>query len=247
MTGCGGSAAPATTASSGSTATPAATTSATQTTSAAAPASAAPASAAPVGDLDGTGIASAMVMASLKAGSGSFDMKTTSTANGATVTMTGTSQYVVVNGAMDSEATMSFNGVTMDMINVGGVMYIKGMFTSKDGKPWVKIDPEGTDSLSKQLAPTLKQSADLRTQVEMYKGSTATLVDTVNGVRHYRLVGVAGAPTQPFDIYLDDQDRPVKVTTTSASMDMTVTYSGYGKPVTVKAPPASLVGPPPSM
>ena len=126
-------------------------------------------------------------------------------------------------------------------------MYMKGLIKSKDGKPWVKIDPNGTDEFSKRMAPQLKSAADLRSQVEVYEGSKATLIGTDAGVRHYRLTGVSSAPAQPFDIYLDASDLPVKVTTKSDSMEMTITYSGFGDAVTVTAPPAAQVGPPPAM
>jgi hypothetical protein len=58
---------------------------------------------------------------------------------------------------------------------------------------------------------------------------------------------LSSAPAQPFDIYLDASDLPVKVTTKSDSMEMTITYSGFGDAVTVTAPPAAQVGPPPAM
>ena len=161
--------------------------------------------------------------------------------------MTAKSEFVVVNGAMDSKATMSVAGGSMEVVSVGGVMYMKGLIKSKDGKPWVKIDPNGTDEFSKRMAPQLKSAADLRSQVEVYEGSKATLIGTDAGVRHYRLTGVSSAPAQPFDIYLDASDLPVKVTTKSDSMEMTITYSGFGDAVTVTAPPAAQVGPPPAM
>lgn len=197
--------------------------------------------------IDGTGIAAKMVMALVKAGSGRYDMVSSGAAGGQQVTMTAKSEFVVVNGAMDSKATMSVAGGSMEVVSVGGVMYMKGLIKSKDGKPWVKIDPNGTDEFSKRMAPQLKSAADLRSQVEVYEGSKATLIGTDAGVRHYRLTGVSSAPAQPFDIYLDASDLPVKVTTKSDSMEMTITYSGFGDAVTVTAPPAAQVGPPPAM
>jgi hypothetical protein len=244
LSACGGAAAPTTapaaattTAAGDSASSPAATTAA--TTPANTPAA--------TGDLDGTGIAAKMVMALIKAGSGRYDMVSSGSAGGQQATMTAKSEFVVVNGAMDSKATMTIAGSSMEVISVGGVMYLKGLFKAKNGKPWVKIDPNGTDAFSKQMAPQLKSAADLRSQVEVYQGSKATLVGTDGGVRHYRLTGVSSAPTQPFDLYLDAQDRPVKVTTTSSSVNMTITYSGFGDPITVSAPPADQVGPPPAM
>jgi hypothetical protein len=239
LSGCGGAAAPTTA--------PAAATNGAGVTAASPVASSPETTTPPAGDLDGSGIATKMITALAKAGSGRFDMVSSGSAGGQQVTMTAKSEFVVVNGGMDSKATMTIAGGTMDVISVGGVMYMKGVFKAKNGKPWVKIDPNATDSFSKQMAPQLKSAADLRSQVEVYQGSTATLVGTDAGVRHYRLTGVSSAPTQPFDIYLDSQDRPVKVTTSSSSVDMTITYSGFGEPVTVSAPPDDQVGPPPSM
>ena len=62
---------------------------------------------------------------------------------------------------------MSVAGGSMEVVSVGGVMYMKGLIKSKDGKPWVKIDPNGTDEFSKRMAPQLKSAADLRSQVEV--------------------------------------------------------------------------------
>ena len=52
----------------------------------------------------------------------------------------------------------------------------------------------------------------------------------------------AAPMSQKVDLWLDDQDRPAKMTTTTSGVTMQVTYSDWGAPVTITAPPADQVG-----
>jgi hypothetical protein len=102
------------------------------------------------------------------------------------------------------------------------------------------------------MAPSLQQSGDIRAQIDMYAGATVTLVDTTNGVSHYKLTGLTGAPAatgstagaapQSVDVWMDSQDRPTKMTVTAPGANVEVTYSDFGSPITVEAPPAADVG-----
>lgn len=239
LSGCGGGSATATAPATGA--------------NSAAPTSAAPA--APAGITDGKVLAQRLNDALTKAGSGKavMTMSGMSTA-AASGSMEGTTEFVVKGDRMDTKATMTIMGKAVEVRSIGGVMYIKGLMPAAaiGGKSWVKIDPNGTDAFSKQMAPSLQQSGDIRAQIDMYAGATVTLVDTTNGVSHYKLTGLTGAPAatgstagaapQSVDVWMDSQDRPTKMTVTAPGANVEVTYSDFGSPITVEAPPAADVG-----
>ena len=199
--------------------------------------------------IDGTTLVTKMTDAMMKAGSGTMTMEMAGGATASAQQMSTKAQFAVSGQTMNVHATMGVMGQQMEIISLDGVMYLKSQMFASSGKPWIKIDPNGTDAFSKQMAPTLKQSADLRASLEVYKGSTATLVDSSGGLRHYRLSNVmvtiaptAAPVTQNVDLWLDDQDRPAKMTTTTSGVTMQVTYSDWGAPVTIAAPPADQIG-----
>ena len=212
----------------------------------------APTSKAPAADqtIDGSTLVTKMTDAMMKAGSGTMTMEMVGSGASASAQQMSTKAKFAVSGStMNVQATMGIMGQQMELISLDGVMYLKSQLFAASGKPWIKVDPNGTDAFSKQMAPTLRQSADLRASLEVYKGSTATLVDTSSGLRHYRLSGVtvtisptAAPMSQKVDLWLDDQDRPAKMTTTTSGVTMQVTYSDWGAPVTITAPPADQVG-----
>ena len=168
--------------------------------------------------------------------------------------MEGSTEFVVKGDHMDTKATMTVMGKSVEVRSIGGIMYMKGLLPAAaiGGKTWVKIDPNGTDAFSKQMAPTLKQSGDVRAQIDMYAGAKVAVVDTTNGVTHYKLTGLtadpaastgtASAAPQSVDIWMDAQDRPTKMSVTTPEGNVQVTYSDFGAPITVEAPPAAEVG-----
>jgi hypothetical protein len=235
LTGCGGGSSTATAPATGASA-------------------AAPTTAAVAAITDGKVLAQRLNDGLTKAGSGKAVMTmsgmSSAAASGA---MEGTTEFVVKGDHMDTKATMSIMGKTVEVRSIGGIMYMKGLMPAAaiGGKSWVKIDPNGTDAFSKQMAPTLKQSGDLRAQIDMYAGAQVAVVDTTNGVTHYKLTGLTGAPAttgtagaapQSVDIWMDSQDRPTKMTVTTPEGSVQVTYSDFGAPITVEAPPAAEVG-----
>jgi hypothetical protein len=200
--------------------------------------------------IDGTTLVSKMTDAMMKAGSGTMTMSTTG--GGATAgagAMNTVSKFAVSGTTINVQATMGIAGQQMEIISVDGVGYIKSSLFASSGKPWVKLDPNATDAFSKQMASSMKQSSDVRAALEIYKGSTATLVDSSGGLRHYKLtnVMVTVSPTvapinQTVDLWLDDQDRPAKSTVVTSGITVEVKYSDWGAPVTITAPPADQVG-----
>lgn len=192
----------------------------------------------------GAVIGARMVDAMTKAGSG----KAVISSEGATGAgaLTGDVAYTIAkDGSIASKGTVNVAGQSMEVISTGGMFYLKSaMVKASNGAPWVKIDPNGTDPLSKQLAPTLKSSADPRTQIEALKSSTATFVGTEGGLSHYKLSGLGGATVgaADVDVWLDSQDRPTKTTVTASGAKISSTYTDWGTPVTIAPPPADQVG-----
>jgi hypothetical protein len=212
-----------------------------------------------VGDtVDATGVITGMTEAMKAAKTGKMTM--TSTNAGAGV-LNATSEFEYTDTSQNQHLTMDMSGMSIEMVVLDGVMYLKGMPTSvTGGKAWVKIDPNGTDALSKQLAGSLSQMG-VDSSLAAYQGAKATLVDTDGGGKHYRVDGLTlpsastatgsaatAATTSPSvttaDFWLDSKGLPLKssVTVGGLSGTVTVTYSGWGAPVTITAPPADQVG-----
>jgi hypothetical protein len=154
----------------------------------------------------------------------------------------------------------------------------------KNGKAWVKLDPNGSDPVSKSLSGALKETkknsdpAQLLKQIEGSGDITAKQQETLNGKQttHYSVtVDVrkyaskvdpdlksvldkaveAGVTTYPIEVWVDQENLPVRVTAATPftnpttqkpdSVKLSIDYSDWGKAVTVTAPPADQVGPMP--
>jgi hypothetical protein len=151
--------------------------------------------------------------------------------------------------------------------------------TGSSGKPWTKIDLSGSDALSKSLGSTAGL-ADQTDPTQLINKIAAA--GTITNVTHENLDGVAtthysitvdvakmvatlangdlqkqalsglGVKTMPFDIWVNSDNLPVKITTKlafanpasggSAEVDMTATYTKWGQPVDIQPPPANQVG-----
>jgi hypothetical protein len=165
--------------------------------------------------------------------------------------------------------SMDAAGQKLDMIFVDKVLYLGGTMAAQlgGGKKWVKIDPNGTDALSKQMAPILAQmgtaaqnpTAGLaalqgaKATVSSVEGSNTTYSVTLDKdqIAHVMKASGAGAlgdtsavapASLAYTITLDGDSLPVKVVTTAAGVGATVNFSKWGDPVVIAAPPASDVG-----
>lgn len=159
-------------------------------------------------------------------------------------------------------------GSNMEIVQVDGVTYIKGVPGTT--KPWIKLDPKGTDPFSKVMTSVtdMSQSSDPRALVTLMAGIKGKDLGTeqVGGLstRHYAFevpLSAYGKMLSPpllklmqgmikgpiaFDYWVDDADLPLKVTSSmvlSGKKSTTeITYSNWGKPVNIVAPPAAQVG-----
>ncbi|HEX4724454.1 MAG TPA: hypothetical protein VH333_18185 [Pseudonocardiaceae bacterium] len=153
---------------------------------------------------------------------------------------------------------------------------------SGDGKPWMKLDVGGDDALSKSLGSTagLADQTDPTQLINnIAKAGTITHVtqDEVDGApaTHYTItvdvqkmlatmggsaddaqkqaMSALGLKTMPFDIWVNGDNLPVKITTDLAfanpassgapsQVNMTVNYTKWGESVNIAPPPADQVG-----
>lgn len=234
------------------------TTTSTSTAPAAASTAVAPATSATdsAGVMDGMSLSKKMADAFVAAKTGTLTMTMTSTgATTSAVSVNGTitSKFAIqADGKMDSMVTMALGPLNLDAVVAGGTMYMKmSGLKSKDGKPWIKIDPTGTDALSKQLAGQLGQAGDPRAQMEGYKDATVSVVSSSDGVTNYKLTGVkSSGQTVNGDVLISVEDstgRPKKITMDVSGVQAVGVFSGWGEPVSVTIPSADQVGPPPAL
>lgn len=139
------------------------------------------------------------------------------------------------------------------------------------GKAWIKVDPDGTDQLSTMMAPTLRQMESSMTspaeQLTAFGDVDAT-VSAVEGDRTTYAVkltqeqlkksveaaakGLPGGLNEAAVSQLPDGlsytmtvgagALPLEMVVDMPGSVMTMTYSKWGEPVTISAPPASEVG-----
>ena len=154
--------------------------------------------------------------------------------------------------------------------------------SAPSAKPWTKIDLNGSDALSKALGSTANLAgqtdpSQLINQIAQAGTITSVNAETLDGVatKHYAItvdmrkmlatigtnmdpaeqqaMSALGVTSIPFDIWVNSDNLPVKITTKIAvsgitasggasEVDMTVTYSNWGESVNIQAPPADQVG-----
>lgn len=145
------------------------------------------------------------------------------------------------------------------------------MASMSGGKPWVKISAGGDDLMSQLMGPLLTQmqssTGNPAEQLKAYGDVDATVKAASGGVTTYtvRLTRAqlekavqtqtqgmpglsAGAVKQlpvgrvSYDLALDANNLPLSLTMDLGTSSVDVTYSKWGDPVRVTAPPASEVG-----
>lgn len=199
--------------------------------------------------VDGAALATRMTDAMVKAGSGtiSMDLGATGKASGA---------FVMRQHSTDQHLSMTVQGQALEIVLAGGLIYMKGLPGST--KPWVKIDPHGTDPLSSMFAGLTGQMSDPRQLAAALHGTKATVVSVAPDAVVYdvtldpnKLLAAAGksgstaVPSlKPVTAHytLDAQSRPTKLAVDAQGTTITVTFGGWGQPVTITAPPADQVG-----
>lgn len=209
--------------------------------------SSAAAGAAQVGEaVDGAALATRMTDAMIEAGSGtvSMDLGAQGSAKGS---------FTMKDGAMEQSMEMAIQGQTLQIISSDGLIYMKGLPGST--KPWVKIDPKGTDPVSKMFAGLTGEMGDPRQLASALKGSKATVVSRTADESVYDVTidpstltggstATASPAAQPVTARytLDASDRPTTMTVDAQGQTISITFADWGKPVTITVPPADQVG-----
>lgn len=168
---------------------------------------------------------------------------------------------------------MSQQGMDLEIVQTDGAVYVKGIPGLP--KPWLKVNPQGTDAFSKAMSSMgdLSKSSDPRAAISMMNGVKGRDLGTarVGGVatRHFAfkiklsaygkllspqmLKAAKGTIKDPIatDYWLGDDNLPRKVTSVvtlkgGKKQSTQITYSDWGKPVNIVAPPAAQVATPPS-
>ena len=202
-----------------------------------------------VGDkISGKTLADAMSAAFKDGTSGhmSMDMGGSITAEG---------DFQVADGKQNSTMTMEVAGSKMEMISVGGKTYMKSpMFAG--GTKWVSMDSAtagdaGAPDVNTFDPETMaKALGDKDITVTAKDGGNTTVKMDLNMANLIEAMGDAGdslgsatasmPKSIPVTYTLDSEGRPVE-TVMNMGMEIKVTYSDWGKKVSIEAPPASEV------
>lgn len=164
----------------------------------------------------------------------------------------------------------SAGSAPLRFIQVNGKTYGKlPASVTKSGKRYVLISTHSSNATVRQLATSLaaSSSSSSPSSYSLFAKAAAKLTDrgavTIGGVatRHYSFAVIparlpanfpngavlvrSGIASIPVDLYVDSQDRPVRVTETVKAQGQVVTviatFSKYNVPVSISAPPASQV------
>lgn len=170
--------------------------------------------------------------------------------------------------AMDMTMDMGAQG-KLQMRLVDSSMYLTGTMLPAASKPWVRFDLGDPKNPFGQMMDQMLSSVDPDKVEDMY-ASIKRLEDlgpeTVDGVdtRHYSVTvnmqdaikalgmdKVKGISLQDVlkqlpktytsDVWLDSAQRPVQMKYSLSGSETVMHYSDWGKPVSIKAPPASQV------
>lgn len=199
--------------------------------------------------VDAGEVATRMVAAMEEAGSGTMTMDTGGEK--------ATGDFRYVDGKLEQHTTVPVEGTEMEIIAVGDFVYLKGL--PGQAKPWVKIDPAADDPVSQMFKGIVEGGvSDPATMAANLKGTEATVKSTDGGNTTYefsvdpaKAMGQAApspsasASAKPLTMVyvLDEDDRPVTISTQVADQSIEVTYGDWGKKVEITEPPADQVGP----
>lgn len=146
--------------------------------------------------------------------------------------VTSTGHVRLVGNRTEGTFEERVGGKKISVIVLGGNAYVKGFGIGS--KPWIKVTPTSTGPLAQGLKPllTITQGAPLSDSVQWTVTATSASGSTVTS---------SPANGTTVTDRFDSKGLPISTVVRSAAGTKTDTYSDYGKPVTVTAPPASQV------
>lgn len=190
---------------------------------------------------------------------GSYRTSSTTTAGGTSSTLTGEATYQGGKLLAHVQSAAS-SPQQLESVIAAGILYIKGAGIGTPAGKWLKLDPNDPDNADSPLAgiaAAADPEATLRAVGQLEKLDLVGKQD-VDGVEadHYKAVmntarfaDALGLPADaakelpaqlPFDIWVDGEDRPVKMTMTFTIAGTTSTseqkYFDYGTDVSITVP-----------
>jgi LppX/LprAFG-like lipoprotein len=200
-------------------------------------------------------------------GSAHVKFTATSIANGLRVAITGSGDYA--SSPQRAQVNVAFrsplsNGTIRELMQGSTIYMVSPLFKSSipAGKAWVKIDltkagrGSGFDFTSFSAA-TPRQALEL---LQHARKPTKVGTETIDGVEttHYRatidadkvpedkLLGGAQVTYQPVDVWVDGSNHVRRLRLAysagaAGASDMTMTFSQYGKPLTIALPDKSVI------
>ncbi len=169
--------------------------------------------------------------------------------SGKSTTVVVKSEFVTTSGGSRSARSTFEAGAqgTMDLVMVDTVIYLKNSSPKPGQKAWTRLDPAGKDPMSAMLGGLFAAFGDPGAMVTSgWSTATLTKVGASAGVTEYDVVGMTGTENSRVKVWLDAQDRPAKFTLvdtspTSRLASAELTFSDWGAPITISAPPADQV------
>jgi lipoprotein LprG len=200
---------------------------------------------------------------------GTFQMEMIFESEGLEFDATGAARYPDSGQAPDLSMTMNLppeQGGEIEMVVIDESAYLRLPPEAGLPTPWLKIQSDGSDPISAQMAPLIDQmtsSADLEQNFETFEAASsidqgdADVIDGVDVTEYVVTVDVSKMPADelggvasedlPFDevtysLWVDGDDLVRRITSDLAGYGTTDTsIFGYGEPVEIEAPPADQV------
>lgn len=184
---------------------------------------------------------------------------------------TGEGDSTMSNGRTTAtDLTVSAAGQQIEVRMIGKRSWVKLPGMQRDGKPWTLVSTSSSDPTIRAMAGTMQSTQSMTSLTSFLVLVKATTKFTVKGAgqvdgtpaTHYALTvdltkanlpGAMGKAVEqahvtavPVDLWLDRQDRPVRVSETitvgGQTVSIDVRMSDFDKPVTITPPPAGQVG-----
>jgi hypothetical protein len=161
------------------------------------------------------------------------------------------------------DGTASMNSEQVELLLVDKALYIKGEQVAPEGKEWLKIDLSDPSNPISQVFEAANPSSftaylqgitkledrgaesvdGVETRHYTVTVDTATMLDS-NPMFQGQDASTLGLPAElTSEVYVDSENRPVRIETDLGDTgSFEVTFSDYGKDVSVEAPDPSTVG-----
>ena len=226
------------------------------------------ASASPATQLTAFEVVQASAQQSKEAGSAKFSLAVAGNAEGQAVDLTGDGAFDAATGAFEVQVTLpaEMGGAALTMRLVDGTAYVSGAPLTAQGQ-WLRMPLDavaagGLDTSAMDPAKTLEQLQAVADDVREVPAQTvrgveaegyAGTIDVAKAVEllppEQRTPDATAAAQEigdiPFTLYVDEQNRPVRMTqqvaVDGATVDITMDYYDWGSDVDVAAPDPATV------